>query len=70
MMFTTETGERRIRVINYKFDVSSKLEQVWDSVDYLTFANMTSRNFVSRLVKADPVKVREEAVGWLGSLIG
>ena len=69
-MFTTETGERRIRVINHKFDVSSRLEAVWDSVDYLAFANMTARNYVSKIVKADPVKVREDAINWLGVLIG
>jgi len=39
-MYTTGSGQRRIRIINYKFEVSSKLEQVYDSVDYLTFANV------------------------------
>jgi hypothetical protein len=38
LMYTTGLGERRIRVINYKFEVSSRLESVYDSLDYLTFA--------------------------------
>ena len=40
LMYTTGSGQRRIRIINYKFEVSSRLEQVYDSVDYLTFANV------------------------------
>lgn len=39
-MYTNGSGERRIRVINYKFDISSRLEVVYDSLDYLTLANV------------------------------
>ena len=57
-------------MINHKFDVTPKLELVWDSIDYLALANIVSRNFVSKIVKTDPIKVRDEVIGWLGSLIG
>ena len=71
VMFTTETGERRIRVINHKFDVSAKLETVYDSIDYLSFANITARNCTSGLMRGESaVKVREETVAWLGSVLG
>lgn len=70
MMFTNERGERRIRVINYKFDVSPKLEPVYDSLDYLTFANIMARIYSFKLFRYDSVKVRDEAVIWLGNFLG
>lgn len=41
MMYTNGSGERRIRVINYKFDISSRLEVFYESLDYLTLANVS-----------------------------
>lgn len=43
-MYTNGKGERRIRIINYKFNVSSNLEMVYDSIDYLTFANVLNKD--------------------------
>ena len=41
MMYTTGNGERRIRVLNFRYLISSKLENVYESVDGLTVANVT-----------------------------
>jgi len=40
MMYTNGRGERRIRVINYKYEVTNNLEKIYDSIDYLTTANV------------------------------
>jgi len=40
LMYTTGNGERRIRVLTYRFDVSAKIEDVYESSDYLTIANV------------------------------
>jgi hypothetical protein len=40
-MYTSGGGERRIRVINFRYHISTKLENVYESVDYLAVANVT-----------------------------
>ena len=40
MMYTTGNGERRIRIINFRYLVSQKLESTYDSIDYLAVANV------------------------------
>lgn len=39
-MFTNSRSERVIRVINYRFLLSDKLDQVHQACDYLTLANL------------------------------
>jgi len=70
-MYTTGKGERRIRVINYKFEVRNQPGALYESIDYLTVANIILRNYSARLIKgADPAKTREEAIAYIGSVVG
>ncbi len=43
MMYTTGEGERRIRIINYRYPIVNSIEQLYEGVDYITFANILSR---------------------------
>ena len=70
-MYTTASGERRIRTVNIKFDVSSKPGALYESIDYLTLANVLMRNYSAKLIRgADPVKVREDAIACIGAIVG
>lgn len=70
-MYTTPSGERRIRVINFKFEVSNRPGAIYESVDYLTLANIILKNYSCKLLRgADPVKIREDAIAFLGSILG
>ena len=72
-MYTNGSGERRIRVINYKFDISSRLEVVYDSLDYLTLANVNHAlgRSSQRLIRAgcsNPTQLRPgkmRSLGWV-----
>ena len=58
-MYTTATGQRRIRVINFKFDVSNRPGSLYESIDYLSLANILLRNFSAKLIRgAEPNKAR------------
>lgn len=76
MMYTSGNGERRIRVINFRYLTSSKLENVYESVDYLAVANVIiplskilSRIYSSKLYNGDPSKVREEFLNKIANII-
>ena len=70
-MYTTASGERRIRTVNIKFDVSSKPGALYESIDYLTLANVLMRNYSAKLIRgADPLKVREDAIACIGAIVG
>lgn len=40
MMYTTGSGKRKIRVINYRYSLSDKLDAIHSAADYLAFANV------------------------------
>jgi hypothetical protein len=70
-MYTTGSGERRIRVINYKFDVTNRPAALYESIDYLTLANIVLRNYSAKLIRGgEPGKIREDAIAFIGNLIG
>ena len=70
-MYTTSTGQRRIRVINYKFEVSNAPGALYASIDYLTLASVVLRSYSAKLIRgADPNKSREDAIAFMGALIG
>lgn len=70
-MYTSGSGERRIRVINFKFEVSNRPGALYESIDYLTLSNVILRNYSSKLIRgADPSKTREDAIAYIGSIIG
>lgn len=43
MMYTTGEGERKIRVINYRYPVVNSLSTLYEAGDYLTVANLLCR---------------------------
>ena len=47
MMYTTGNGERRLRVINYRYPIVNSIEVLYEAVDYLTFANVLFPTFRS-----------------------
>ena len=51
MMYTNGKGERRIRVINYRYLISQKLDNMYDSVDYLAFSNVRFYKYFSYFVE-------------------
>ena len=70
-MYTTGNGERRIRVINYKFEVSNQPGAMYQSIDYLTLTNIIIRNMSAKLIKGlDPQKCRNDAINFIGALVG
>lgn len=69
-MYTTGDGERRIRVINYRYLVTNKLEVLYEAGDYLAFANVLCREYVSKLPSQEPIKVRDEFIGRLVVIVG
>ena len=40
MMYTTGNGERRLRVINYRYPIVNNIEVLYEAVDYLAFSNV------------------------------
>lgn len=40
MMFTTGDGERRVRILNYRYMATNKIEALHEAADYLTVANV------------------------------
>lgn len=47
MMFTTGSGERRVRIINYRYQITNKIELLHEAADYLAFSNVNSHPFSS-----------------------
>ena len=70
-MYTTGNGERRIRCINYKFDVKNQPAALYESIDYLTLSNTILRNYSAKLLRGgEPNKVRDNALTFIGSIVG
>jgi hypothetical protein len=46
-MFTNQKGERIVRVINYRFYVTDKLEMIHAGADYLAFSNVELNYYYS-----------------------
>lgn len=40
MMYTNGSGQRKIRIINYRYLLTDKLEQIHQAADYAAFANV------------------------------
>ena len=40
MMYTNGNGQRKIRIINYRYHLTDKLEQIHQAADYAAFANV------------------------------
>jgi hypothetical protein len=48
MMYSTGNGQRKIRVINFEFDVTANFDHIYDRADYLAMANV--RSFIFRFL--------------------
>jgi hypothetical protein len=59
MLFINGDGEVIIRVMNYRFQISNKIEAIHEACDYLAVANILLRQSISKMMKGDPLKVRE-----------
>lgn len=57
-MFTTGDGDRVIRIINYRYQISNKIEQIHEACDYLAVANVILRQAAHKMLRGDPTKVR------------
>lgn len=43
MMYTTGSGKRKIRVLNYRYTLSDKIDSIHSAADYLSFANVLEK---------------------------
>jgi hypothetical protein len=69
MIFTNGSGERVIRVLNYRYQISNKIEAIHCACDYLAVANIILRQTISKMMKGDPLKVREELINKLVGIV-
>lgn len=58
IMFTTGDGDRVIRILNYRFYVTNKIQAVHEACDYLAVANILLRQSVHKMLRGDPTKIR------------
>ena len=69
MLFTTGNGLRKIRLINYKYGITAKVEVLHEACDYLAFCNVLCREHLNKLCLSDPPKVREELMNRLMAIL-
>ena len=43
MMFTTGDGERRVRILNYRYQITNKIEALHEACDYLALSNVLKK---------------------------
>ena len=69
MLFTIGDGLRKIRLINYKYGITAKVEVLHEACDYLTFCNVLCREHLNKLSVSDPPKVREDLMNRLMAIL-
>jgi hypothetical protein len=70
IMFTNSRSERVIRIINFKFTVSDKLEYVHQGCDYLAIANLLCKEHINELPRQpDPLRIIDGIYGSVCSIL-
>lgn len=70
MMFTNTKSERIIRVINYKFMTSDRLEQIHQGCDYLAVASHICKEHANEIPNQPELqKVVEGMFGSIGLML-
>ena len=69
MLFTTGNGQRKIRLFNYKYNLTTKIEVIHEACDYLAFCNLLCRKYLAKLSDSEPSSVKEEIMNRLIAII-